>query len=118
MSDAQIVLAVPVRPCTPWCDNRGGDGHPNEHPEDRHCSSGYAMVPLTHRHHSPSQYTDGTWGLPYLNVYLRREPDHEVSHVVIHSEETDKELYLSRTEVLTLIEHLTALVDQLEPTTG
>ena len=97
-------LRIEPRECTPWCTD--GSGHGEQHPEDRYCTSPFEIVPLTHTFHQPAHYTDGTWGRPYLNVYVRREHDLEESHVVIHSEETDKELYPSLTEANQLREHL------------
>ena len=105
-------LEAPLRACEPWCEN--GDGHGQEHPEDRSCWSTYEVLGLSHPFHRPSHYTDGTWRRAYLNVYLRREPQREEGGIVIHSEETDRELRLTRTEALDLRDMLDSLIDRLE----
>ena len=107
-------LEAPLRACEPWCEN--GDGHGQEHPEDRSCWSTYEVLGLSHPFHRPSHYTDGTWRRAYLNVYLRREPQREEGGIVIHSEETDRELRLTRTEALDLRDMLDSLIDRLEKT--
>jgi hypothetical protein len=93
MSTPQVVLAVPVRPCAPWCEK--GDGHGDEHPEDRRCWSDYAIVPM--RRHNPMQLVGDTWQMAYLNVYLHRGAGEDETLVYVHSEETDNELRLTPT---------------------
>jgi hypothetical protein len=112
MSAATVDLIVPLRPCTPWC--RDGDGHGDEHPEDRTCWSDYAHVVLSR--HKPAHYNDDTWKMAFLNVYLRREPElEEFPHVVIPTpRRPDHELRLTRDEARTLRDHLTGLIATAE----
>jgi hypothetical protein len=97
-------LEVPLRTCTPWCEN--GDGHGDEHPEDRSCWSTFQVVPLSQ--HSTSKYTHGTWRIAYLNVYLRRLPQSVEPLLYVHSEETDEEIRLTLDEARRLRDELTA----------
>jgi hypothetical protein len=68
----EVPLTVPLRPCTPWCDTRDRDGHPDQHPEDRACWSAFEKVPLTLR--SPVKMCDGEWWHDYLEAVLCRRP--------------------------------------------
>lgn len=109
-SDVALMFDVPLRPCEPWCDSARTPGHADEHPEDRECTSPYEVLRLSNRRHPPERYCDGVWRYPWLSVYLRREYDHDEATLVLHSEETDKELYLTLDEVRTLARHMSHLL--------
>ena len=66
---------------------------------------------MSHSRHRAEKYSDGVWRYPWLNVYLRRDHDHDDASVVIHSEETDKELFLTLEETRTLRDHLSSLLE-------
>jgi hypothetical protein len=90
-----IGLAVPVRPCEPWCEVGTGE-HATQHPDDRSCWSTYNVVPLSR--HKPQETVDGDWLQARLNVYLRRRAGEPDSLIYLHSEETDEELLLTLPE--------------------
>ncbi|MGI8523068.1 MAG: hypothetical protein ACR2K3_07125 [Nocardioides sp.] len=104
-------LAVPLRACEPWCD-RKGDGHPDQHPEDRLCWSRFWQTPLSLG--KADKYGD-VWRLDCLEVVLRRWPRASEASVLLHRESTDIEIELTLHEARTLRAHLDAALSTAEP---
>lgn len=100
-------LTVPLRPCTPWCDDP--DGHPRNHPEDRRCWSPSVVVPM--RLMRAVEMVDGEWWLDRLDLYLQRRPDEDVTRVLINHEPSGEYL-LTLEEAAELRDALTSLLER------
>lgn len=104
---ADVDLRVPLRDCTPWCED--GDRHADEHPEDRSCWSEFSRVALSN--HKPIKMDDGTYWSSFVSVYLRREVGADEPLIYVHSEETDKELRFTIGEANQLAATLLQLIE-------
>ena len=110
MTLTQDDLRVPLRQCEPWCTE--GNGHADEHPDDRSCWSTFNPVPLT-RHAAvkfgPQEYLHAS-----VDVFLRRRPELDRPELMLHTEADDHEMVMTLDEAVMLRDAITALLETAE----
>lgn len=92
-----------LRTCASWCTD--GDGHPDQHPDDRSCWSDYLPTTLTLY---PLVRTAGEhWEPRQLDIVLQWRPETAQPHVVLFEGYEDTEIRLTLNEASTLLANLT-----------
>lgn len=102
----EVDLRLPLRDCEPWCQD--GDGHGDEHPDDRSCWSSFNPIPLSQ--HPVIKMGPREWQSAYADVYLRRLPTASKPTVQIHSQDDDRVVVLTLEEAARLRDALAAML--------
>lgn len=113
--EVERARTVPVRRCTPWCE-QGEEVHAKEHPAERYCWSEHVELPRSLSTPEPITLpgdVEPTYIYDYVGVYARREVSGQQA-VVLYLPEEDADPHFTADEARAIAAQLLAHADLID----